>query len=180
MSYGSAIKKTKAQGFESNTIDFQVSEDILFPKICLICGNNTEDQYSKTIYGANSKNYILGIPVCAKCTKNINIQTGFSSKNGKIILISSIFGLVIGIILYILAYSIFLSISVFVLVLSVSIVKYRSSIKNKVKLNDYLAVRLSRAKGILTFDFLNEYYARHIIEINSKKDSSEETVVNTE
>lgn len=186
MSYGSAIKKTKAQGFKSNTLEFQVSRDILFPKICIICGTNTEKKYNKTIYGANiatkdyTEDYILNIPVCINCTKNIDMKTGISSKSGKLILISSLFGLFIGIILYILTYSIFLSIGLFTLAIVLPIIKHRTNTKKKVKLNDFLIIELRNDKKSLKFDFLNEYYSRFIDEINSKKDTSEETEEKTD
>ncbi len=181
MSYGNTAKNPKDQGIRSSTLEFQVARDILFPKICIICGSDTENRYRRTIFGAYEatkdykEDYIINLPICDDCTKNINIKTGFSSKSGKLILISSLLGLIISPILYFLTFSIFLSISLFTLSVILPIIRYRTKTKKKVKLNDYLMIGLGKDKNSLIFDFLNEYYAKFIDEINSKKDKSEET-----
>jgi len=186
LSYESAIKKTKTAGSNNTTLKYPVSSDILFPKICIICGTNTEEKYKKIIHGPNvttkkyTEEYILNIAVCANCTKGINMKIGIFSKTGKSILIYSLIGLNIGIFLFILTYSIFLTIALIALAVVIPVVKHVAQIKKRVKLNDLLKVRLGNDKESLTFDFLNEFYASYIREINSKKNSSKETEEITE
>ena len=116
MSYGNAIKKSKSQESIPKTLEFQVTQDILFPKICVICGTNTENQFKKMLFGTfvptseYKEDYIMNIPVCEECTKKINMKTGFASKSGKLILISSLIGFIVSLILYTITFSIFFSI----------------------------------------------------------------------
>jgi len=181
LSYESAIKKAKTQGSISNTLEYPVSKDILFPKICIVCGSNTEEKHQRIIRGPNvpkkdyTEEYILNVPVCTNCTKDINRKTGISSSTGKLILISSLIGLNIGILIFILTLSIFLALALIALAIAIPLVKHIAQTKKKVKLNDYLLVSLGSDKESLTFDFLNEYYSSYIREINSKKNSSDET-----
>jgi hypothetical protein len=155
-----------------------VSEDILFPKVCVICGTNTENKLKKIFFGTfvptseYKEDYIVNIPICKECSDNINMKKGLSSKSGKLILISSLIGLIVSIILYYLTFSIFLSISLFVVSLIIPIVRYMAKIKNKVNLNDYLMISLDKEKKSLKFDFVNEYYANYIDQINLAKDKS--------
>ncbi|MFX1494563.1 MAG: hypothetical protein ACFFBZ_09805 [Promethearchaeota archaeon] len=175
MSNGSAIKKTKIQGIKSNIIEFHVTKDINFPKICIICGDNTEDKYKKTIYGVDSRDYKedydLNLPICNKCNNNLVIKTGISSKSGKLIPIISLIGVITAVILYILTYSIFLSIGIAIFTSMITIINYKAKTKNKLKLNDYLNIRLGANKNTLIFAFLNENYAEYIDEINFEKDT---------
>jgi Flp pilus assembly protein TadB len=184
MSYGDAIKKTKSQVSKSKTLEFQVTQDILFPKICVVCGTNTEKQLKKIFFGAFTptseykEDYIINIPICEDCTKNINMKSGLSSKSGKLILISSLIGFIVSLILYFLTFSIFLSIGLFVVSLILPIVRHRTKIKKKVNFEDYLKINLEKDKNSLKFDFINEYYASYIDQINSTKDKSEKTEEN--
>ncbi len=184
MSYGEAIKKSKSQESMSKTLEFQVTQDILFPKICVICGTNTKNQLKKIFFGTFTptseykEDYIINIPICEDCTKNINMKTGLSSKSGAFIFISSLIGFIVSLILYFLTFSIFLSIGLFVVSLILPIVRHRRKIKKKVNLNDYLMIALEKDKNSLKFDFINGYYANYIDQINSTKDKSEKTEEN--
>jgi hypothetical protein len=181
MSYGNAIKKSKSQESIPKTLEFQVTQDILFPKICVICGTNTENQFKKMLFGTfvptseYKEDYIMNIPVCEECTKKINMKTGFASKSGKLILISSLIGFIVSLILYTITFSIFFSIGLFLVSLILPIVRHRAKMKKKVNFNDYLIINLDKDKHSLKFDFINEYYASYIDQINSTKDKSENT-----
>ncbi len=175
----SSFKKAYTQGYKSTPIEFQVNKDILFPKICIICGNHTEDQYRKEVKGAfmasrdYHEDYILNLPVCNNCHKNIEMKTGISSKSGILIVISSLIGLILAFILYTLTLSIFLSIALFTVALVIPFVKYKAKTKKKVKLTDFLLVRLGKNKDTLVFEFPNEYYMRYLDKINVQKENSE-------
>ena len=73
-----------------------------------------------------------------------------------------------------------LTIALTALAVVIPVVKHVAQIKKRVKLNDLLMVRLGNDKESLTFDFLNEFYASYIREINPKKNSSEVTEEITE
>ena len=186
MAHGSAIKKTKAQGFKSNIVEFQVDKEINFPKICIVCGANSEDKYNKTIYGAYRANrdykedYNLNLPVCNRCKNNVYMKTGFSSLSFKLILIISLIGIIYAVILYFLTFSIFLSIGIVALSILIPYINYKAKTKNKVKMYNYIKVRLGDDKETLIFTFLNEDYSRYIDEINSKKEISENNPEETE
>ena len=141
-------------------------------------------QHKKIFFGTFTptseykEDYIINIPICEDCTKNINMKTGLSSKSGKLILISSFIGFIVSLIIYFLTLSIFLSISLFVVSLILPIVRHRKKIKKKINLNDYLTIGFEKDKNSLKFDFINEYYASYIDQINSIKDKSEKTEEN--
>ncbi|MFW9819215.1 MAG: hypothetical protein ACFFE5_06355 [Candidatus Thorarchaeota archaeon] len=184
MSYADAIKKSKSQEFKSKILEFQVTQDIIFPKICVICGTNTENQLKKIFFGnfvATSdykEDYIINLPICEDCTKNINMKTGFASNSGILILISSLIGFIVSIILYFLTFSIFLSISLFLVSIILPIIRHSRIMKKKVNFNDYLTINLEKDKNSLKFAFTNEYYASYVDKINSNKEKSEETEEN--
>jgi hypothetical protein len=179
MSYGNAINKLKSQESMHKTLEFQVTQDILFPKICVICGTNTENQLKKIFFGTfvptseYKEDYIMNIPICEDCTKKINMKKGLASKSGSLIVISSLIGFIVSIILYTITFSIFLSIGLFLVSLILPIVRHRAIMKKKVNFNDYLIISLDKDKHSLKFDFINEYYASYIDQINSIKDKSE-------
>jgi len=181
MSYSNQIKNEKIQRFTSNTIEFQVDNDIQFPKICIICGKNTEDQYRKIIHGAffadrdYNEDYILNIPVCNNCHKNLEIKTGISSKSGILTVISSLIGLILAITLYVIAFSVFLSIGLLAFAIIIPFIKYRAETKKKIEFRDFLTITPSKSEDTLIFVFSNEYYANYINEINTGKIKSEET-----
>ncbi len=180
------MKKKNPQSVKDGIIKFQNAEQIIFPRICIICGNNTENQYNKTIIGSFELNkdykedYYLNLPVCVKCMNNIKIQTGFSNKNGKLILISSLIGLILAIAVYVLTYSIIFGLGLFLTLITISYLNYKAKTKNKVKLKDFLRIKLGEDKKTLTFDFLNKNYAQFIDDINSKKEVPIETPKETE
>ena len=57
-----------------------------FPKICIICGVTTENQYKQNIYGSfvsnkeYKKDYSCNLPICNECVDKVKMKTGISSK----------------------------------------------------------------------------------------------------
>ena len=101
------------------------------------------------------------------------MDTGFSSKSGKLLLISSFIGLILAISLYFVIYSILLSISLITISIVLPYLNYNAKMKKKIRLNDFLNIKLGEDKKSLTFDFFNASYANYINEINLKKESEE-------
>lgn len=169
----------KDQGLESNIVKFQNNEKIYFPKICIICGIDTENEYNKTIFGTfetskdHKEDYYFSLPICNECKKVILKERDIFSKKVKILLISSIIGLIFALSIYFLTYSIFLSISLFAIVIIIPYLKYKSKIKYKIRLNNFLKIKLGVDKKTLIFEFFNQNYSKYINEINLKKESSE-------
>jgi len=175
--------KYKKTGYKlkENRIEFQNVEEIKFPKICTVCGANTEKTYKKTIYGSFVSNkdykndYYFDIPVCEECTKDISMKTGISSKYGIIVLLSSLLGIILAMTLYFLYYSILISISVFVVPLIVSCLYYRSRTRNKIQLDEFLEIKISLDKSSLIFEFYNQNYAKFVNEINLTRKAIDES-----
>ena len=179
MSSAKVIRKKTQSPVEDKIVNFQNPKDILFPKICVICGATAEYQYKKIIFGTFESNkdykedYSLNIPVCFDCSTNLKMDTGYSSKSGKLLLTSSLIGLILAISLYFVIYSILLSISLITISIVLPYLNYNAKMKKKIRLNDFLNIKLGEDKKSLTFDFFNANYANYINEINSKKESEE-------
>ena len=86
---------------KGDTLEFQNIDALYFPKICIICGNSTNNKIEKDVIGkysfhkAKGIDYNVKIPVCKTCTDNINVNKINESVK---IVIPSIIGLIIGII----------------------------------------------------------------------------------
>ncbi len=179
MSSANTIKKNISQKVEDRVIKFQDTEEILFPRICVICGINTENQYKQTIYGSfvsnkeYKKDYVCDLPVCNECLDKVNMKTGISSKSGQLVLVSCIIGLISAIIFYYLTYSIFISISIFAASIIIPYMNYRKKTRRKIKLKEFLEVTLSEDSETLIFNFLNPILANFIKECNTKKEDAE-------
>ncbi len=169
----------KDQRLENNIVKFQNIDKIYFPKICIICGTDTESEYKKIIFDSfeSSKDYkedyYFNLPICNECQKAILKGRDISSKIVKILLISSIIGLILALSIYFLTYSIFFSISLFVIAIIIPYLKYKSKIKHKIRLDKFLKIKLGTDKKRLIFEFFNQNYAKYIKEINLKNESSE-------
>lgn len=179
MSSTNIFKKKILSPIEDKIVNFQNPKEILFPKICIICGATGEYQHKKTIFGTFESNkdykedYFLNIPVCFDCSTNLKMDTGYYSKSGKLLLASSLIGLILAISLYFVIYSIMLSISLITISIVLPYLNYIAKMKKKIKLNDLLNIKLGEDKKSLTFDFFNANYANYINELNSKKESEE-------
>jgi len=180
LSSANTIKKNITQKVEDKIIKFEDTEEILFPKICVICGINTENHYKQTIYGSfvsnkeYKKDYVCDLPVCNECVDKVKMKTGISSKSGQLVLVSCIIGLILAITFYNLTYSIFLSISIFAVSIIIPYLNYRKKTSVKIKLEKFLEIRLSSDNETLAFNFLNPIYVNYIREINTKKENAEE------
>lgn len=161
-------------------VTFPNPKEILFPKICVVCGAATENQYKKAIIGRfkaaldYKEDYSLNIPICIECLNNSKIASGYSSKSGKLLLFSSFIGLALGISLFFVIYSIFLSISLITISIVLPYLNYKAKTRKKIKIDNFLKVRLSVDGNSLTFDFFNANFARFVNEINTQMESEED------
>ncbi|MBY8985462.1 MAG: hypothetical protein KGD65_10360 [Candidatus Lokiarchaeota archaeon] len=180
MSSANTIKKNVSQKIEDKTIKFQDAEEILFPKVCIICGVTTENQYKQNTYGSfipnkeYKKDYSCNLPICNECVDKVKMKTGISSKSGQLLLISGIIGLILAIYFYILTYSIFLSISIFTTSIILPYLYYLKKTKSKINLDEFLEVTLSDYSETLIFNFLNPLYANYIKDSNTKNEAVED------
>lgn len=180
------INKNITHKNEDKIVKFQDTEEILFPKICVICGINTENQYKRYIYGSYvsskeyKKDYICNLPICNECVEKVKMKKGISSKSGQLVLVSCIIGLITAIFIYTLTYSIFIGISIFTTSLILPYIYYLKKIRRKIKLNEFLEVTLSKDGETLIFNFLNPLYANFIKDSNIKKEAAEDTQKETE
>jgi len=169
----------KLSPVEDKTVNFQNPEEIQFPKICIVCGATSKYHYEKTIVGRfdsykdYKEDYSFNIPVCLDCSTNLKINTGLSSKSGKLLLISSLIGIVLAISLYFVFYSIWLSISLIAITIVLPYLNYKAKMKKRIRLGDFLKINLNENNNSLTFNFFNFNYAKYIREINSVKESEE-------
>ncbi len=179
MSSANTIKKNIRQKIEDRLIKFQDTEEILFPKICVICGVITENQYKQTIYGSfvsnkeYKKDFTCNLPVCNECLDKVKMKTGISCKSGQLVVVSCIIGLISAITFYTLTYSIFLSISIFATSIIIPYMNYRKKTRRKIKLKEFLEVTLSEDNETLILNFLNPILANFIKECNTKKEGAE-------
>jgi len=179
LSSANIINMKKLPPIEDKIVNFQNPEEIIFPKICVVCGATSEHHYEKTIvsrfntYRDYKEDYSFNIPVCLDCSTNLKIKTGMSSKSGKLLLISSLLGIVLAISLYFVFYSIWLSVSLVALTIVLPYLNYKAKMKKRIRLGDYLKINLNENNQSLTFNFFNLNYARYIREINSIEESEE-------
>ena len=179
MSSPSTFKKSPLSQVEDKRVNFQNPKQIIFPKVCVICCETAEHQYKKTIFGSfesnkdYKENYTLDIPICSECSTYIKMNTGLSSKSGKLLLVSSLVGFILGIYLYFVLFSLFLSISLIATSIVLPYLNYKAKMKNRIKFDDYLKIGLGADSTSLTFVFFNANYAKYISEINPKRESEE-------
>jgi len=179
MSSANTIKKIPISRKGDKIVIFHNPKEILFPKVCVICGATAENQYQKTFLGIFEynkdfkENYNLSIPICSDCSTKVAMKTGYSIKSGKILLFSSLIGLILSISLYFVFYSWLLSISLFAISIVLPYLNYKAKTKNKIKFEDYLSIRLGGDRASLTFIFFNVNYANYICELNLERESEE-------
>lgn len=173
------VNKIPISQKRDKVVRFHNPKEILFPKVCVICGETAENQIQKTIFGIfeyskdYKENYTLSIPICSDCSTNVAMKTGYSIKSGKILLFSSLIGLILSLSLYFVFYSWLLSISLIAITIVLPYLNYKAKTKNKLKLEDYLRIRLGGDRASLTFIFSNVNYANYIYKLNLKRESEE-------
>lgn len=157
----------------SKTIELEDPNEILFPKMCLICGQTTGSKFKKKVYGSftNRKsyknNYNFSLPICISCQRKMKIKTGITTKYGIPILISMIIGLIFsGIIIYYIS-SYIMGLSVATLLITISIIYYLRKTMEKIKLDDYLKINIKQdVKDTIILTFRNNEYSQFIERIN--------------
>lgn len=160
-------------------VNFIDPKEILFPKICIACGKIAEHQYKKTILGTYKVDkdykldYSLSLPICFECSEKLKMATGYSSKSGKLLFFSTLIGLPLGISLYFVFYSLFLCMSLIAISIVLPFLNYKAKMRTKIKIDDFIKIRLDDNKKLLTFDFVNANYANFINELNLKEESDE-------
>lgn len=159
-----------------NTVEFQDIDEFYLPKNCMICGTETENRIEKSEYGSYTsnkdykKNYKLKLPVCEDCNSKINLKAG---KSGIILFLGVLLGIILGIIVYYLSYSIILSIAIFTVLFIFPYLKYKAKVRPRIKLSDFLSMKVIPNEEIVQFTFLNKEYAKYVNKINSEKIKAE-------
>ena len=155
-----------------NTVEFQDIEEFYFPKNCMICGDETENRIEKSEYGSYTstkdykKDYKFKLPICDECNSKINLKAG---KRGIILLLSILLGISLGIMVYYLTYTIILSVAVFTILFIFPYLSYRAKIRPRIKLSDFLQMKVIPNEELVQFTFINKEYARYVNKINSEK-----------
>ncbi|MHA1987613.1 MAG: hypothetical protein ACW98D_13320 [Promethearchaeota archaeon] len=155
-----------------NTVKFQDLEELYFPKNCVVCNDETENRIAKSEYGSFTSikdyktNYKFELPLCEMCNSNINLKAGLT---GIILFLSVILGIGLGIMVYYFTYSIILSVAIFIVLFVFPYIKYRAKIKPRIKLSDYLQMKVIPNEELIQFKFFNKNYADYVNKINSEK-----------
>jgi len=171
-------KNLKIDKEKSNftSVEYQDSEEIYFPNICIICGINTEKRLKKshhTSYSATrdyKKDYHFNLPVCQECQNKIHMKSGISSKSGKIFFLSSLFGVVFAIILQFIFYSIILSLSIAAISIIFPYFYHRNKLKMKIKFYKFLTINLNERDNTIKLNFINRNYVKLLNEIKLQKE----------
>ena len=157
-------------------LEFYNSNEIYFPNSCIVCGEIAENRIKKSVYGLHfskngyKKNYFFDLPVCNDCKYNIEMKTGFNSKSGKLFLFSTLLGLFISIIFYILIFSVFFSIGILAISILFPYIHYRGKVKPKINLNDHLKIIINpNDVDSVELKFSNTEYADTVKDINKSK-----------
>ena len=173
MTISSEIKEQLKSNSDNNILEFQNFTEIYFPHICIICRNHADKHIPKNLYGsytsnkAYKKNYTFSLPVCDSCRNNLEIKNGLSSKSGKLLLMSIIFGLIIAILLLLTLYSILLSVSIFAIFIIFPALNYNVKTKSKIKFDNHLKIKINlQNPDIVELEFSDKEYAKALEEIN--------------
>ena len=176
MTISSEIKEQLKFNHDNNNLEFQNFSEIYFPHICIICRNHADKHIAKNFYGSNTlnkdykKNYTFSLPVCDSCRNNIEMKTGLSSKSGKLVLLSTILGLIAAILLFLTLNSILLSISIFTIFIIFSVRNYKNKTKSKIKFDNHLKIKIDiKNPDVVELKFSDKEYALALEEINLSK-----------
>ncbi len=153
--------------YNKKTLEFEDPEKILFPNLCLICGQPTDTKFSKTIHGrfttkkSYRNNYLFSLPICISCQGKIEINTGLASKYGIIFINSIIISMIFAGIIIFLFTSYIMGLAGAILIISISVILYIKKTRDKIKLEDFIEIKIEediKDKIILTFKNTG-YYA---------------------
>ena len=172
---------TEAQFISNkNSIQFYDIDKLYFPKICIVCGNKTDNTIQKLIAGKftyvknNKKDYQLNIPVCKDCYDKSRIQ---KSKESIKVIIPSIIGLITSLILYFFTLSIFISVAIITFLTIIPLLIYRSKVSKKIDLDKYIRLNSksldkNAPEDILELEFLSESYAEYLSKLNLEQNEN--------
>nr|NHJ85988.1 hypothetical protein [Asgard group archaeon] len=172
---------TEAQLLQNkNSIKFYDIDKLYFPKICLVCGNKTENTIRKSIIGKfteiknRRKDYHLNVPVCNECIKYSQIK---KNKESMKIIIPSIIGLILSLVLYFLTLSILIGIAIVSFSTIVPFLLYRAKMSKKIEINKYIklsskSIDANSLEDILELEFLNRNYAKYLSELNLEQNTN--------
>ena len=150
-------------------LKFKGIDEVYFPKNCMICGEETENRIENTNLGSFTstkeykKDYKIKLPVCNRCDENINLKAG---KNGVILFMGFILGISLGILIFYLTYTILLSIAVFIVLVTFPYLSYRTKIKPRIKLSDFMQMKVIPNEELVLFSFKDKQYANYVYTIN--------------
>ena len=143
------------------TIKLQGVDEVFFPKNCIVCGKETENRIIKTHSGSFTrikeykKDYTFKLPVCKECNANFNLKAG---KSGVILFMGIISGISLAFLIYYLTYTLLLSIAVFTVLVIFPFLSYRAKIKPRVKLSDYMQMKVIPNEELVQFSFRDRQY----------------------
>lgn len=162
------------------TIKLQGVDEVFFPKNCIVCGKETENRIIKTHSGSFTrikeykKDYTFKLPVCKECNANFNLKAG---KSGVILFMGIISGISLAFLIYYLTYTLLLSIAVFTVLVIFPFLSYRAKIKPRVKLSDYMQMKVIPNEELVQFSFKDRQYTNYVYKVNQeslKEKESEE------
>jgi len=163
-----------------NSLQFYDIDKLYFPKVCIVCGNKTDNTIQKLIAGKftyvrnKRKDYQLNIPVCKDCYDKSQIQ---KSKESIKVIISLIIGLITSLILYFLTLSIFISIAVIAFLTLVPLLIIWSKVSKKIDLDKYIRLNSKSLdkdaiEDILELELLSENYAEYLSKLNLEQNDN--------
>jgi len=166
---------------EGNSIKFNNFEEIYFPPNCIGCGDTAQNRFEKHLYGVFTpkydykKDYSFSFPVCEQCKTNLQMKTGLKSKSGKLLLISTLLGVIFSLIAFFFTFSLFLSIGIVVILFAIPLINYKQKTNSKVNFDDFLRIKQDKDNtDSVELKFKNEEYAKNLREINFAKLKKEE------
>ncbi len=155
------------------TIEIEEPNEILFPKMCLICGQTTESKFNKKLQGSSISDksyrnmYHFSLPICISCQRKMNLKTGITTKYGISILFSILSGLIAATLIIYFISSYVMGFAILGLLIAISTIYYLKKTKDKIKLDEYLKIIVrSDEKDTIELAFKNNEYSQFIERIN--------------
>lgn len=166
---------------DEKTIKLQGVDEVYFPKNCIVCGKETENRIIKSHSGSFTrtkeykKDYTFKLPICKECNANFNLKAG---KSGVILFMGIISGISLAFLIYYLTYTLLLSIAVFIVLVIFPFLSYRAKIRPRVKLSDYIQMKVIPNEELVQFSFKDKQYTNYVYKVNQdhlKEQEKEDT-----
>ena len=161
-------------------LQFNNVDKLYLPKNCVACGKTTNNTIEKHLYGTFSsikhvkKDYHVSLPICEKCESHMKIK-----KNNELLklITFSVAGLIGAFLIFFNLFSIFLSITLFIIIFFFTFLHYRKRVGSRVSLSDKLQMQIrslssNSSENVLQLNFLNENYGKYVCKLNLEKNTS--------